>query len=238
MFWTQGGQVLVWLTWLWIRGCSGFAWSCPQGGSQWCRGGCLWHRTSIWRLSYNKIQYNCHRDFKQIFKYIDSNTNIINLVITKHGETQQTLTWTPRLGNWDIIDGNVSLQSISPHSFNDKLKQKKKFVFSLNLQLMTHTSILSANYEDAYLNKPLFIILSFAHQNLLKFLQRQKKFLSAINFIIKHLECWLWTLHWDSSKVPLASLLAWQLPKRCLYAICRCIDSQGSNGISVHVIPL
>lgn len=54
---------------------------------------------------------------------------------------------------------------------------------------MTHTSILSANYEDVYLNKPLFIILSFAHQNLLKFLQRQKKFLSAINFIIKHLEC-------------------------------------------------
>lgn len=81
MFWTQGGQVLVWLTWLWIRGCSGFAWSCPQGGSQWCRGGCLWHRTSIWRLSYNKIQYNCHRDFKQIFKYIDSKTNIINLII-------------------------------------------------------------------------------------------------------------------------------------------------------------
>lgn len=31
---------------------------------------------------------------------------------------------------------------------------KKNFVFSLNLQLMTHTSILSANYEDAYLNKP------------------------------------------------------------------------------------
>lgn len=32
------------------------------------------------------------RDFKEIFKYKDSNTNIINLIITKHGETQQTLT--------------------------------------------------------------------------------------------------------------------------------------------------